>query len=127
MQVFVRLGPSNIQNGNSSPAETISEIMIFSMYPPDCAGPAHCGCYYNPWPGIFSSHDSVYPKRILCGLKWYDQWFDPCLLDPRLVSYHVRLYVQSASSGVIVLCRNFVYQKSFLTERNFHTVLLRSR
>ena len=97
MQVFVRLGPSNIQNANSSPAETISEIMIFSMYTPDFADVI---ITYGLW---------FFPRTIRCILKEY------CAVWSGMNSGSIRAgwirdscHPISVEWGLNVLCQNFL-------------------
>ena len=59
-------------------------------------------------------------------MKWYDQWFDPCWLNPRLVPNHVRLHI-SIEWGLIVLCHNFAFEKSFISESQSDTIVLGPR
>ena len=60
-------------------------------------------------------------------MKWIEQWFDPCWVDPRLVPYHARLEWSHLSNqhrvGVVVQSKTFCSEKSFISEGSFHTVL----
>ena len=107
-----------LQYDNFFPAETISKIMIFSGYTPDCAGviktnglefiPSRIRCcvlkqtvqYEMVWPVVRSvlvgSENRAIPRSTACPISI--EW------------------------GLIVLCHNFVFEKSFLPERNCHTV-----
>ena len=40
---------------------------------------------------FFLARISAVFKKILCSIKWFEQWFDPCWVDQRLVPYHARL------------------------------------